>query len=153
MPDTHEAYKRPESVLVVVHTRAAEVLLLKRADHSNFWQSVTGAMYWDERDPRVTAQRELAEELGFTVIPADLEDLGLVQCYPILPQWRYRYAPDVRENTEHAFALEIPEPVALTAHPEHTEYRWLAAAAAAALATSWTDRVAIERVVGPGRIA
>lgn len=145
MPDQRESFKRPESVLVVVYTRAGEVLLLKRVDHPNFWQSVTGAMDWSEHDPRVTAQRELAEEIGLSIATDDLEDLDLVQRYSILPQWRYRYAPDVRENTEHAFALEVPGRIVLTAHPEHTEYRWLDAADAMALATSWTNRVAIAR--------
>ena len=147
MTDQRESYKRPESVLVVVYARTGEVLLLKRADHPNFWQSVTGAMDWKEDDPRVTAQREVAEEIGLPITTDALEDLDLTQRYPILPQWRYRYAPDVKHNTEHAFALQIPEAIPLVAHPEHTEYRWLAPAAAAALATSWTNRVAIERVV------
>ena len=151
MSDKRDSFKRPESILVVVYAGTGAVLLLKRADHPNFWQSVTGAMHWDEQDPRVTARRELAEEVGLAVEAGDLQDLGLVQRYPILPQWRYRYAPDVGENTEHAFAVEIPEPVPLTVHPEHTEYRWLAPAAAAALATSWTNRVAIERVARAGR--
>ena len=151
MPDQRESFKRPESVLVVVYTRGGEVLLLKRVDHPNFWQSVTGAMAWSEHNPRVTAQREVAEEIGLSIATDDLEDLDLVQRYSILPQWRYRYAPDVRENTEHAFALEVPGPIVLTAHPEHTEYRWLDAAAAIALATSWTNRAAIERATRTGR--
>jgi len=151
MSDQHRSYKRPESVLVVVHTRAGEVLLLKRADHSSFWQSVTVAMDWDEHDPRVTAQRELAEEIGLSIATDALEDLDLVQRYPILPQWRYRYAPDAHENTERAFALEVPDRIALAAHPEHTEYRWLDPVAAAALATSWTNRVAIERATRRAR--
>ena len=36
-------FKIPESVLVVIHTAAAEVLLLERADSPGFWQSVTGS--------------------------------------------------------------------------------------------------------------
>jgi dihydroneopterin triphosphate diphosphatase len=151
MPDQRESFKRPESVLVVVYTRGGEVLLLKRADHPNFWQSVTGAMAWSEHNPSVTAQREVAEEIGLSIAMDHLEDLDLVQRYSILPQWRYRYAPDTRENTEHAFALEVPGPIVLTVHPEHTEYRWLDAAAAIALATSWTNRAAIERATRSGR--
>jgi len=140
------AYKRPESVLIVVYTRNGKVLLLKRADHPEFWQSVTGAMRWDERDPRATAIRELREETGLTAAPQALRDLGLVQRYTILPQWRHRYAPDVAKNTERAFALEVPHEVPLAIHPEHIEYAWLAFAPAGARATSWTDRAAIERV-------
>jgi dATP pyrophosphohydrolase len=36
-------YKQPVSVLVVIHTPALDVLLLERAAHSGFWQSVTGS--------------------------------------------------------------------------------------------------------------
>lgn len=146
MPDKRVSFKRPESILVVVYARNGEVLLLKRADHPDFWQSVTGAMRWDEQDPRDAAARELREETGLVVDGAALQDLGLIQRYPILPQWRSRYAPETMENTEHAFALEISEPVSLKSHPEHTEYRWLDWTAAAALATSWTNRNAIEHV-------
>lgn len=139
-------FKRPESVLVVIHTRAGEVLLLKRADHPEFWQSVTGAMDWNETDPRTTAIRELREETGLAVTPAALRDLCLQQRYPILPEWRYRYAPDVTENTEHAFALGLSERVVLTAHPEHTTYEWFEWPRAAERVASWSNRVAIEQV-------
>ena len=36
-------YKQPVSVLVVIHTVDLEVLLLERADHPGYWQSVTGS--------------------------------------------------------------------------------------------------------------
>ena len=36
-------HKIPVSTLVVIHTAALEVLLLERADHPGFWQSVTGS--------------------------------------------------------------------------------------------------------------
>ena len=42
------AYKRPESVLVVVHSSDGMILLLKRADIEDFWQSVTGSLDWGE---------------------------------------------------------------------------------------------------------
>ena len=37
-------YKIPESVLVVIHSPALEVLLLERADNPGYWQSVTGSL-------------------------------------------------------------------------------------------------------------
>ena len=37
-------YKIPESVLVVIHTSALDVLVLERADRPGFWQSVTGSL-------------------------------------------------------------------------------------------------------------
>ena len=36
-------YKQPLSVLVVIHTPALAVLLLERAAHPGYWQSVTGS--------------------------------------------------------------------------------------------------------------
>ena len=36
-------YKIPVSVLVVIHTPDMQVLLLERADHPGYWQSVTGS--------------------------------------------------------------------------------------------------------------
>ena len=41
-------FRRPESVLVVVHTPALEVLLLERVEPRGFWQSVTGTLRWAE---------------------------------------------------------------------------------------------------------
>ncbi len=146
MTDKATSFKRPESVLVVVYTRGGRVLLLKRADHPNFWQSVTGAMNWDEHDPRAAAVRELREETGLAVAPEALRDLGLVQRYRILPEWRHRYAPDVTENTERAYALELPAETTLALHPEHSEYGWFDLATAVAMATSWANRAAIEHV-------
>ncbi|HEY8553851.1 MAG TPA: dihydroneopterin triphosphate diphosphatase [Burkholderiales bacterium] len=150
MSDKPPCYKRPESVLVVVYTRTARVLLLKRADHPHFWQSVTGALEWSESEPRLAAARELREETGIVAAPEELRDLGLVQRYRILPQWRHRYAPDVTENTEHAYALELPAEMPLAIHPEHSEYGWFDFERAAALATSWTNRVAIEHIARTG---
>jgi dihydroneopterin triphosphate diphosphatase len=141
-------HKRPESVLVVVHTKAGDVLLLKRADHPNFWQSVTGAMRWDEDDPHAAAVREVREETGIVIAPSALQDLGLMQRYEIFPARRHRYAPGVTENVERAFALALPAPIALAVHPEHTEYAWFDVRSALARASSWTDRLAIERAAG-----
>ena len=40
--------KQPISVLVVIHTPELDVLLLERAAHPGFWQSVTGSREGDE---------------------------------------------------------------------------------------------------------
>jgi dATP pyrophosphohydrolase len=37
-------FKRPESVLVVVHTDDGQVLQLLRREPTGFWQSVTGSL-------------------------------------------------------------------------------------------------------------
>ena len=133
-------FKRPESVLVVVYTQTGKVLLLKRADDLDFWQSVTGSLLWEEPETRQAAARELREETGLRV-PEGLRDLQLTYRYPILPKWRPRYAPEVRENTEHAFALELPAEILITVNPaEHADYGWLTFDAAAGKVASWTNR-------------
>ena len=142
-------YKRPESVLVMVYSRGGRVLLLRRADHPEFWQSVTGSMKWEESLPRRTAERELKEETGLEA-GTDIQDLGLTFRYEILPQWRYRYAPEVAENLEHVFALELSAEVDVTLNPaEHTGYAWLSVQEALIKATSWSNRDVIRQVLDP----
>jgi NUDIX domain-containing protein len=54
----NKKFKIPISVLVVIHTPDLQVLLLERADHPGFWQSVTGSQ--DEGETlRQTAAREV----------------------------------------------------------------------------------------------
>lgn len=138
-------YKRPESVLVVVHANA-RALLLRRADVTGFWQSITGSLEWDDVDLRRAAVRELREETGIASDPSVLTDLGLTQRYPIVPPWRARYAPDVDQNTEHAFALRLPATVPVVLSAEHDAHDWVPFEKASPSVTSWTNRVAIERV-------
>ena len=54
-------YKQPVSVLVVIYTAKLDVLLLERADHPGYWQSVTGSQEPGETLLE-TANRELVEE-------------------------------------------------------------------------------------------
>jgi len=137
-------YKRPESVLVVVYTRAGKVLLLRRADYPEFWQSVTGSMEWGDEQPRETATRELREETGITAVPDVFTDWKVQNRYVIFPQWRYKYAPGVAENTEHFFSLELPDEQPVTLSPgEHSEYVWVPFTEAAERVFSWTNRDAL----------
>lgn len=122
------SHKIPQSVLVVVHTPAWEVLLIERADAPGFWQSVTGSKDAEDESFEACATREVAEETGLdTEAPGhELRDWGLQNVYEIYPQWRHRYAPDVVHNTEHLFGLCIPEPVPVTLSPrEHSNQCWL----------------------------
>ncbi len=124
-------HKIPESVLVVIHTSDLQVLLIERADHPGYWQSVTGSKDSLEEDLCATAAREVWEETGIevgsTAVPqANLQDWQLSNIYEIYPVWRHRYAPGVTRNTEHVFGLLVPEGIAITlAEREHLRYRWL----------------------------
>lgn len=122
-------YKIPESVLVVVHTPALDVLLLRRADSAeDFWQSVTGSKDSADEDWAVTAAREAAEETGIQAAAAccALRDWGMENIYTIYPQWRHRYAPGVCLNTERVFGLCVPAQTPVALNPrEHTAYAWM----------------------------
>ena len=129
------AYKIPESVLVVIHTAALEVLLIERADRPGYWQSVTGSKDTLEESEFDTAIREVAEETGIQVgaqtsehaVARDaLQDWHLSNIYEIYPVWRHRYAPGITQNTEHVFGLLVPPAIEITLSPrEHLRYTWL----------------------------
>lgn len=139
-------YKRPESVLVVIHTPDRQVLLLERRQPQGFWQSVTGSLEWDEM-PLQAALREVREETGLE-IQDTLIDCRYSNRFEILPAWRSRYAPDVGQNLEHVFVAEIPDTVDVQIDPaEHRQAQWLPAPLAALRATSYTNQAAIERLV------
>ena len=124
-------FKIPESVLVVVHTAAWEVLLIERADKPGYWQSVTGSKDRLDEPLEETAAREVAEETGIQVgtvsVPRTaLRDWGLQNVYEIYPVWRHRYAPGVTHNTEHVFSLQVPQGVSVQLSPrEHLQHVWL----------------------------
>ena len=137
-------YKIPVSVLVVIHTRALDVLLLERADRPGFWQSVTGSQDVEGELLRDTAIRELKEETGLDADEYLLTDWQKQNEYEIYPHWRYRYAPGVTRNTEHVFGLTLPKKISVTIAPhEHLQYDWLPWQAAAEKVFSWSNREAI----------
>lgn len=139
-------FKRPESVLVLVATRGGEVLLLTRRQPPGFRQSVTGSLHAGE-SPRDAALRELYEETGIET-GAALEDLQMGARFRILPEWRARFAPGVRENREYWFRLRLPARVAVKINPrEHVGYAWVPARDACALTASWSNRAALEHFV------
>ncbi len=125
------SYKIPQSVLVVIHTPAAEVLLIQRADADDFWQSVTGSKDDPGEAYRATAAREVLEETGIdcrvgSPLADALFDWELENVYEIYPRWRHRYAPGVTRNTEHLFGLRVPARTPVRLNPrEHRAYRWL----------------------------
>jgi dATP pyrophosphohydrolase len=133
-------YKRPESVLVVVYTRELDILLLRRVRPADHWQSVTGSLEWGESAADAAA-RELQEETGICARPVET---GIQHCFPILPAWRDRFAPEVKENLEYLFYLPLDQRVEIQLNrKEHDQYQWLDQQQAASLVFSWTNRDAI----------
>ena len=118
-------YKIPVSVLVVIHTTNLQVLLFERADHRGYWQSVTGSQNPGETLYQ-TAIREVSEETGLNAADFSLTDWQVENQYEIYEEWRWRYAPDVKNNTEHVFSLCLPSimPIKIAAR-EHVNYVWL----------------------------
>ena len=156
MPD----YKQPVSVLVVIYTTPStslygvygsfsgqaqdmKVLLLERADHPGYWQSVTGSREADETLSD-TVMREVREETGLDASHYALVDWRLQNVYEIYPEWRYRYPPGITHNTEHVFGLQLPHSAAVKLAPhEHLNSQWLAWRDAAEKVFSPSNRAAI----------
>lgn len=131
MMKTARQYKIPQSVLVVIYTPVLDVLLIKRADAPDFWQSVTGSKDAPSESFEQTAVREVREETGIDCAPGTalahhLIDWQLENVYDIYPRWQHRYAPGVTRNTEHLFGLMVPAGTPVRLNPrEHTACRWL----------------------------
>jgi dihydroneopterin triphosphate diphosphatase len=125
------AHKIPESVLVVIHTPALDVLLIERADKPGYWQSVTGSKDRLDEPFDETCVREVAEETGIVIgsaaVPRSaLRDWSLQNVYEIYPVWRHRYAPGVTHNTEQVFGLAVPAGTPVRLSPrEHVAHVWL----------------------------
>ena len=135
--------KKPVSVLVLIHTADLQILLLERASHPGYWQSVTGSQEGDE-SLLETAQREVFEETGIHAADGVLTAWPLANRFEIFAEWRHRYPEGVTHNLEHVFSLALPEPVAVQLAPdEHLASQWLPWQVAAEQVFSWTNRDAI----------
>jgi dATP pyrophosphohydrolase len=136
-----QTFRRPESVLIVIHTAGGEYLLLERRRPPGFWQSVTGSLEWGELAD-TAARREVIEETGIT--QGVLVNLQWTQVYEILPAFGKVYAPGVTLNLEHAFSLRLPQrvPVVLS-DSEHVQYRWVPSLEALDAVSSSTNRAVI----------
>ena len=121
--------KIPISILVVIYKSNRDVLLIERADRVGFWQSVTGSLDAPNENLDQAATREVYEETGIQV---DQLPKGALQSmhhqieYEIYPEWRFRYPDGVTKNTEHWFALQVPEDTSIKLSPrEHVAFQWL----------------------------
>jgi dATP pyrophosphohydrolase len=136
-------HKIPVSALVVIYTSGLDVLLLERADHPGYWQSVTGSQ--DEGEtPGQTALREVFEETGLDARLYRLSDWREQNVYEIYPVWRHRYPPGTTHNTEYVFGLELPGILPVRISPgEHLRHMWLPWREAAEKVFSPSNRTAI----------
>ncbi|MBV7387132.1 dihydroneopterin triphosphate diphosphatase [Pasteurellaceae bacterium TAE3-ERU1] len=141
-----KAFKRPESVLVVVFDPSTSaVLLLQRNDDRTFWQSVTGSLEAGET-PEQAARREVKEELGLNDAAIVLHDCHKAVEFEIFEQFKHRYAPGVSKCLEHWFLLPLSahQPLRLS---EHSDYQWIDAQSAVARTKSWNNAQAIEEFI------
>jgi len=142
-------YRRPESVLVVVHA-GPKVLLLRRVRPFDFWQSVTGSLEPGE-SPREAAIREVSEETGLSV-GTELVETGVTRSFLIDPRWRNRYAPGVTENLEYEFRLALTEPESIRLdRAEHSAFEWVGIDEAIRRVWSDTNQAALEVLARQGR--
>jgi dATP pyrophosphohydrolase len=139
--------KLPVSVLVVVYTRALEVLLLERVSRAGFWQSVTGSLDRLDEPLESAAAREVEEETGIAASAGALARWNAANTFEIYARWRHRFAPGVTHNTEHVFGLALPERLPVTlSRSEHADHAWLPWREAAQKCFSWSNRDAILRL-------
>ena len=142
--------KIPISVLVVIHTAKGEVLLLERADHPGFWQSVTGSIDFIGESLIETAARELLEETGIDAKIFDENALVSMNHsieYEIYPEWRHRYPKDITINTEHWFRMTLKDRVPVQLAPrEHISYKWEPIEHAASMCFSPSNQEAIRKL-------
>ena len=138
-------YRRPVSVIVIVYAENGDVLLLRRRDPFDFWQSITGSLY-DGETHAAAAARELFEETGLRDEGA-LEYAGVSRQFAIDPRWRDRFEPGVVENVEFEWRYRVPErPDIKLDEAEHSEYCWLPADEALAKVWSWTNKDALRQL-------
>lgn len=143
--------KQPISVLVIIHTPKLDVLVLERAAHPGFWQSVTGSREGSEALID-TARREVLEETGIGAATEHFVDWSIINTYEIFSEWRHRYPPGIIHNTEYVFSLQVPQRIDITTTPdEHRSWQWLPWLQAAELCFSWSNRDAI--LMLPQRLA
>ena len=137
--------KVPESVLVVIYTDSGQALLIERADHPGFWQSVTGSKETLDEPLRLTCQREVSEETGLRAEIADFEDWHIQNRYEIYKHWRARYPEGTTHNLEYVFGLRLAQICEIKLSPkEHLNYAWHPVVQAGERCFSWTNAAALK---------
>lgn len=130
---------------MLIHTDT-QVLLLQRLDNPDFWQSVTGSLEVGETRFQAAA-RELLEETGLQLgSDCTLIETGRRVRFEIYPRWRHRYRPGVTHNWEYEFYFRLSKPAAVVL-TEHQAQCWLPFSEAREQASSWTNKLAIDRLI------
>ena len=133
--------KIPISVLVLIYTKNKDILILKKNNGKDMWQSVTGSVN-DGESVDDAAKREVYEETG-------LNTDNIINCnkkyiFEIYEMWRYKYDDNVTHNTEHVFLLELEKKEDIVIDKEeHVSYEWTSRVKAAEKVFSHTNRQAI----------
>ena len=134
-------FRRPESVLVVVYTTNADVLLLKRREPFSFWQSITGSLQPGEEHVSAAA-RELFEETGLV---GELVNADTSREFEIDPRWLHKYPPGIHTNREYEWRLLLPARQDIViCEREHSEFQWVPIDKAIETVWSWTNKEALE---------
>ena len=140
----------------MIYKSNGDVLLIERADREGFWQSVTGSLDALNEDLALAAAREVFEETGIAIeqLPKDaLQNMHYQIDYEIYPEWRFRYAPGITKNTEHWFALKVPDSTDVKLAPrEHVAYEWLPFEVAAKKCFSPSNGEAILRLFSANQV-
>jgi dATP pyrophosphohydrolase len=137
--------RRPVSVLVVVYADDGQVLLLKRSQPFEFWQSVTGSLETGESHAAAAA-REVHEETGLTH-EGELSYSGINRQFAIDTRWVNRFPPGAVENVEFQWRYRLKRPVDIVmSDDEHSDYAWLPIDEAIEKVWAWTNKDALRNL-------
>ena len=118
------AFKIPQSVLVVVHTRGSTCCCWSGRRSRGLWQSVTGSREPDDPDLSATARRELLEETALSL--GTLTDWRLTNRYEIWPHGARAMRPRSPTIPSTSSVSGADSPTVATLDPaEHVAQLWL----------------------------